>query len=113
MPLTDQEKAEVIYPVTIFKSRYGGVYEGAEWIAVNMDDGDGEYFAQLRGDDMDCREIFSLLDNEKVTLRNYFSDPILVGRGDTPNEAYKAFEAKWYDRPRKDNGGSDRNACGA
>ena len=28
---------EDIYPVLIMKARYGGIYEGAEWFALNAD----------------------------------------------------------------------------
>ncbi len=64
-----------IYPVTIIRSRYGGVYEGAEWVAFN------EYPLDLSGamgSDAECCAFFS-----------EYKKPI--GRGKTPMAAYKSL----------------------
>lgn len=61
-----------LYPVSIYQTRYGGVYEGLDalWFAVS-----GDFPESAVGDDDDCLDF-------------WLSDAsLLVGRGKTPNEA--------------------------
>lgn len=60
-----------LYPVTIIRARYGGTYEGAEWLAFHEN---ADAIADAEGDDITCRIFFS-----------YYVRPI--GRGDTPETA--------------------------
>lgn len=73
-----------LYPIVVFQSRYGGVYEGAEWFAIsgfeNMSSGLDEYF---NGDD-DAAVDFWHQDHEF---------PIAVGN--TPNEAVNSLIANF------------------
>lgn len=61
-----------IYPCTIIRARYGGVYEGGAWIAFPLHP--EEVPANATGGDVECAM--------------WFSDPTVVtGRGETPDEA--------------------------
>jgi len=73
----------MLYPVTVFTSRYGGTYEGAPWIAVQLHVDphiggrqDEQSLDGCQGDDVDC-------------LMWYENVLIPIGRGDTPDEAVK------------------------
>lgn len=77
-----------VYPVTIIKSRYGGVYEGAEWIAFN-DGEDSEWIAEATGEDTTCSSFFYKIDNPKAKMMNEFDERLFVGRGKTPQKAYE------------------------
>jgi hypothetical protein len=82
-----------IYPVIILKSRYGGTYEGADWIAFNAD------YEDLKGvDDGDCEcvEFFRKINASKMI--NCFKEIILCGRGATPQEAYDDLVKKYYNK---------------
>ena len=72
-----------IYPVTIFRSRYSGAYEGAEWLAINEDPRD-DIFDEIFGDDGSCMDFF----NFKGDRTNHFTEPLCIGHGDNPKEAY-------------------------
>ena len=50
--------ARDIYPVTIIRSRYGGVYEGGQWAA--LDCSHGEVPDAAIGDDVECAEFWAL-----------------------------------------------------
>lgn len=74
-----------MYPVTILKSRYGGAYEHAQWVAFNDYP---EHLADAVADDSTCGVFFAggvdrSVDPE-VELPPY---PGPIGRGDTPDEA--------------------------
>jgi hypothetical protein len=73
-----------LYPIIVFQSRYGGVYEGAEWFAIsgfeNLSSGLLEYF---EGGDEDAVEFWS-------TKQNF---PIAIGN--TPNEAVNSLIANY------------------
>ena len=73
-----------MYPITVFEARYGGVYEGAPWIAVNLDKND-ENWPNLMGDDTECHRAFWSIDNGKVF--NSFGDKVFAGRGKNNDEA--------------------------
>lgn len=67
------------YPVTVFTSRYGGVYEGGSYVAALAHTTSIPDAAQ--GDDTECSEFF---------MRNRDR----LGVGETPEEAIKDLEAK-------------------
>lgn len=67
-----------IYPVTIFKTRYGGAYEGAPWVAVNEDTG-SEWLWKAQSDDITCF----------LTWERAEEDGMPLGRGYTPEDAYE------------------------
>lgn len=60
------------YPLTIAQARYGGAYEGSEWIAFHLEP--CEVPEEAFGDNSQCAEWW--LDNGEG-----------VGRGKTPHEA--------------------------
>ena len=67
------------YPVTVFTSRYGGVYEGGSYVAALAHPTSIPDTAQ--GDDTECSEFF---------MRNRER----LGVGETPEAAIKDLEAK-------------------
>lgn len=66
-----------LYPTTILRSRYGGVYEGANWVAFHETP---SAVADTQGDDITCASFF----------RNY---PHPIGWGNTPQEAYDKLKS--------------------
>lgn len=64
-----------MFPIVIFQSRYGGVYEGGLWFAVEQCEDPSETLLGAYGDDDECLDWFTENDRE-------------VGVGATPNEAY-------------------------
>lgn len=70
-----------MFPIVIFQSRYGGVYEGGLWFAVEQCDNPTETLLGAHGDDEECVEWFTEHDHA-------------VGVGATPNEAYIMLLAK-------------------
>ena len=84
---------EEIYPVTIIKSRYGGSYEGSEWIAIN-ENASEEILSEMLGDDCTCYNIYKQLFNKKITIKNAFDENIIIGQGNTPQEAYENLISK-------------------
>ena len=66
------------YPVTIIRSRYGGIYEGAEWIAFN-EHAYSDVLDQAESDDISVNELFN------------HSYPYPIGRGTTPDEAFASL----------------------
>ena len=73
-----------LYPIIVFQSRYGGIYEGGEWFAIsgfeNMSSDLNDYF---EGDDCDAVDFWE----KEHTF------PIAVGK--TPNEAVNSLLAKY------------------
>ncbi|KXB08131.1 hypothetical protein AKJ56_01795 [candidate division MSBL1 archaeon SCGC-AAA382N08] len=68
-----------IYPLTIIKSRYQGVYSGTKYIAFN------DYprnITDAMSDDVTTATFFSNYPKEKM------------GKGNSPREAYRALEDK-------------------
>ncbi len=65
-----------LYPLTVFRSRYGGTYEGGEWLAFNART---EELRDAEGDDITCATFFS-----------HYPHPI--GRGQTANMAIQDLE---------------------
>jgi len=70
-----------MFPIIIFQSRYGGVYEGGLWFAVEQCDDPTETLLGAHGDDDECVEWF--VENDRT-----------VGVGATPNDAYVMLLAK-------------------
>jgi hypothetical protein len=62
-----------LYSVVIIKARYGGIYEGAQWLAFNDEP---EHLTDVLGDDAECGAFFE---------GGYHG---LIGRGATPQEAH-------------------------
>ncbi len=65
----------MMYPVTIFKARYGGAYEGGSWVALHAWDIPSE----AQGDDTTCSTWFG--DNSHR-----------IGVGSSPNEALEKLQ---------------------
>lgn len=68
-----------VWPCTVFRSRYGGVYEGGEWVAVPCYPGDSRLDPAM-DEDLTCQEFF-------------MNPPVLVGAGRTPDEAITKLTA--------------------
>lgn len=68
---------ENVWPVVIFRARYGGVYEGGEWVAVNCYT-DSRFLEGTMADDTTCQEWFA-------------DPPCPVAAGATPAEALAAL----------------------
>jgi hypothetical protein len=68
-----------MYPLTIFKARYCGVYEGGKWVAMNLKP--GEIHPDAMGSDTECNSFFR--DNEDK-----------VGIGETMEEAVADLKKK-------------------
>ena len=73
-----------LYPIIVFQSRYGGIYEGGEWFAIsgfeNMSSGLQGYF---EGDDCDA---FDFWEQEHT---------FPISTGNTPNDAVNSLLAKY------------------
>lgn len=68
-----------VYPVTIVRARYGGIYEPGEWLAFPRDP---EKLPEgWQDEDVPCREFWEL-----------WTEP--VGSGATPTDAYTDLLAK-------------------
>ncbi len=67
-----------IYPLTIVKDRYTGTYSGGIFTAWNIEA--DEVPTDIYGDDTECR--------------NFWSDALVVGRGDTAEEAEEDLERR-------------------
>lgn len=91
-----------VYPVTIITTRYGGVYEGGPWAA--LDCSHEEMPAAAVGDDVECAEFWALAREGGYEISDWRawveappplpSDPSMrprrmlnVGVGDTPDRA--------------------------
>ncbi len=74
-----------LYPVVIRQSRYGGVYEGGEWVAfADYDDIDREVLDDyFFGDDDGAIELFTE------------QSQIIYGVGKTPDEALASLLGKY------------------
>jgi hypothetical protein len=76
-PMPDD--TDYLYPVVIIKARYGGIYEGAQWLAFNDEP---EHLTAVLGDDGECGAFFE----------GGYHGPI--GRGATPQEAYDSLDGR-------------------
>ena len=74
---------EDIYPLTIMRDRYGGVYSEGQFLAFN------DYFHHLpkdiAGSDGDCLTFWLAFEQGKSL--NYFNQPIFCGKGSSPTKA--------------------------
>lgn len=79
--------ANNVYPCTIIPARYGGVYEGARWLAFHCDPGDIPEGAT--GDDVECAGWWADLAEGLVQIKSYHgkSQQLQVGKADSPDEA--------------------------
>ena len=78
-----------MYPVVIVQDRYGGVYSGGEWLAVQngrkLENGAYRIIRVLDGAPFD----------DDVEAHEFWSDPpAWIAAGKSPNEAVAALEAK-------------------
>lgn len=74
-----------IYPLTIIKDRYCGLYSEGNYTAWNM-----EYYTipyEVDEDDIRCGVFWDELKQGKKMLKNCFKKPVFVGLGQTPQEA--------------------------
>lgn len=55
---------ELPYPLTVWRSRYGGVYEGGEWVAMNCDP--HSVPSEAYSDDVTCATWWSTADRVGV-----------------------------------------------
>lgn len=78
-----------IYPLTLIKSRYGGVYEGGKFCAFNADLTD---IIDSTGSDLECSEFFTNVNFGK--LKDDLGEIIVCGKGATPEEAINSLENK-------------------
>ena len=74
---------EDIYPLTVMKDRYSGVYSEGKYLAFN------DYFHHLpkniAGSDGDCLTFWS--DFEQGKSLNYFNYLVFCGKGNSPTKA--------------------------
>ena len=80
-----------IYPIVMFKARYGGLYEGGIWVAATC------YPEELplacMGDDTLCADFFEFLElNEWECGVNLFGETIKWASGRTPEETISKLE---------------------
>ena len=74
-----KKEIEDIYPLTIIKDRYGGVYSGGKYTAWNLD----------------FTDIPKAIDFDDVTCMQFWNNnTMLVGIGKTPDEAEKSLVTK-------------------
>jgi len=71
--------AHPLYPVTIMRARYGGVYEGGAWVAFHCDP--AEVPTEVWGDDIECSHWFSINADR-------------IGTGSNPSAAVLELQAK-------------------
>jgi hypothetical protein len=73
-----------LYPIIVFQSRYGGVYEGGEWFAIsgfeNLSSDLNDYF---EGGDCDAVDFWGKKHNFPIAV------------GNTPNEAVNSLIANY------------------
>lgn len=67
------------WPVTIVRSRYGGCYEGAPWLAFNLDP--NQIPEDWNGGDTECSEFF-------------FKTDLPIGRGASPDGAIEDLDRR-------------------
>jgi len=66
-----------VYPMTIIYDRYNGAYSGGVWLAFNLKP--SNIPNDIHGDDITCAAFWN----------NFHLMDIVVGRGDTPEQAAK------------------------
>lgn len=75
--MNDIDDLDGLYPVTIFRARYGGSYEGSDWVALWADLED--FPDDAAGSDVECVAWYANADKHGAPL----------GRGASPDEALK------------------------
>jgi hypothetical protein len=71
--------ADEVFPVTIVRARYGGIYEPGRWLAFPRDP--DQLPVEWQDEGLPCRDFWLA-----------WSEP--VGGGDTPNDAYSDLVCK-------------------
>ncbi len=76
------KEVDEVYPVTIIDDRYGGCYSGGKYLAFNVEPWDVPKGVSWGGD-VDCAEFWA---DEALKY--------VIGKGNTPNEAYRNLVEK-------------------
>ena len=71
-----------VFPCTIVAARYGGVYEGARWLAFPL--AAAAIPDEVMGNDLTCSAFFEEIEGSDFPL----------GRGSSPTEAHEDLVAK-------------------
>lgn len=82
-----------VYPCTVIPARYGGVYEGASWLAFNCVEDQVPW--EATGDDITCGNFWNMQSKgmlnyaQRNVVPNEYLQPklIVVGKGESPNLA--------------------------
>lgn len=81
-----------IYPCTIIKDRYYGIYSGGKWTAWNIDAGDIP--SGQKENDMSCAEFWDDFNSDRIGTNNWFGQKVFVGKGASPSEALEDLARK-------------------
>lgn len=77
-----------VWPLIIIRSRYGGTYEGGDWIACT--ETPSSLPQSIYGGDVACASFFSFLEDSGYRLlRDNWPFRVAYGVGNTPEEAVK------------------------
>lgn len=76
------KEVDEVYPVTIIDDRYSGCYSGGKYLAFNVEPWDVPKGVSWGGD-VDCAEFWA---DEALKY--------VIGKGNTPNEAYRNLVEK-------------------
>ena len=80
-----------LWPLIIIRSRYGGTYEGGEWIACT--ETISSLPEQITGSDIPCYDFFSMLEDSGYVLnKKMFPFVAHYGVGDSIEDAIKHLE---------------------
>jgi len=85
------EDKDYIYPLTIIKDRYNGVYSGGAYTAWNLDPDDVPRL--VHGDDMTCMDFWSA---HSKNNKCWDGSTIIVGKGATIEEAVADLREKLF-----------------
>ena len=85
------KEVDEVYPVTIIDDRYGGCYSGGKYLAFNVEPWDVPKGVSWGGD-VDCAEFWA---DE--------APKYVIGKGNTPNEAYRNLVEKIQRNEMKSN----------
>ena len=110
---------DVDYPTTIIRTRYGGVYEGGRWAA--LDCSHEEVPEDAISEDVPCFEFWSLAHGREFPIsdwRGWVETPgstfgeqpsriLIVGVGETPDAALEALRERRRSRGDKTAAPSD------
>lgn len=81
-----------IYPLTIIKDRYQGLYSKGNYTAWN------QYFCsipiEIDGQDLECAKFWDSFDSGELIFHNMFKERVFAGRGHTPQEALEDLQKR-------------------